>query len=155
MDEKTEIVHFISSLSRKGGGLPKAVQLMLNNIPASKLFKYSIVSQAFKNDESLNLNESKINVNIIIYDHDDAGHAVNNDGELPTMTYDEGAGDWYIGELAIESSGSSIVLAASGSITMDDLSDNDLLDLFLKRKEPVAQLDTPSVLHVLKLLRER
>ncbi|MEI7530698.1 MAG: succinate dehydrogenase assembly factor 2 [Betaproteobacteria bacterium] len=50
------------------------------------------------------------------------------------------------------------------SLTMDDvyaldqlfdLSDNDLLDLFLKRKEPVAQLDTPSVLHVLKLLRER
>ncbi|MFD1711799.1 succinate dehydrogenase assembly factor 2 [Ottowia sp. GY511] len=34
-----------------------------------------------------------------------------------------------------------------------DLSDNDLLDLFLRRKEPVDDLDTPDVRELLVLLR--
>ena len=34
-----------------------------------------------------------------------------------------------------------------------DLSDNDLLDLLLRRKEPEGVLDTPDVKHLLELLR--
>ena len=34
-----------------------------------------------------------------------------------------------------------------------DLSDNDLLDLFLRRKEPVDDLDTPDVHELLVMLR--
>lgn len=34
-----------------------------------------------------------------------------------------------------------------------DLSDNDLLDLFLRRKEPEGDLSNPDVLRVLGLLR--
>jgi antitoxin CptB len=36
-----------------------------------------------------------------------------------------------------------------------DLSDNDLLDLLLGRKEPVGDLDTPNVREVLAMLRAR
>ena len=35
-----------------------------------------------------------------------------------------------------------------------DLSDNDLLDLFLSRKEPEGDLANPSVIRVLGMLRE-
>jgi antitoxin CptB len=35
-----------------------------------------------------------------------------------------------------------------------DLSDNDLLDLFLSRKEPVGALDTPELKGVLSKLRQ-
>jgi antitoxin CptB len=35
-----------------------------------------------------------------------------------------------------------------------DLSDNDLLDLFLKRKEPQGALQTPGVLKVLQMMRQ-
>lgn len=35
-----------------------------------------------------------------------------------------------------------------------DLSDNDLLDLLLARKEPAGELDTPDVREVLRLMRE-
>ena len=36
-----------------------------------------------------------------------------------------------------------------------DLSDNDLLDLLLRRKEPVAPLATPHILRVLQELRKK
>ena len=36
-----------------------------------------------------------------------------------------------------------------------DLSDNDLLDLLLGRKEPVDDLDTPNVREILAMLRAR
>ena len=53
------------------------------------------------------------------------------------------------------------VSQAKGLNDLMDLSDNDLLDLLLKRKEPVDLTDiesragasTPEALHVLKLLR--
>jgi antitoxin CptB len=35
-----------------------------------------------------------------------------------------------------------------------DLSDNDLLDLFLKRKEPQGTLQNPGVLKVLQMMRQ-
>lgn len=35
-----------------------------------------------------------------------------------------------------------------------DLSDNDLLDLFLSRKEPEGELSNSGVIRVLKMLRE-
>jgi antitoxin CptB len=35
-----------------------------------------------------------------------------------------------------------------------DLSDNDLLDLFLKRKEPQGALQAPGVLKVLQMMRQ-
>jgi antitoxin CptB len=35
-----------------------------------------------------------------------------------------------------------------------DLSDNDLLDLFLKRKEPQGALQDPGVLKVLQMMRQ-
>jgi antitoxin CptB len=35
-----------------------------------------------------------------------------------------------------------------------DLSDNDLLDLFLKRKEPQGPLQNPGVLKVLQMMRQ-
>jgi len=35
-----------------------------------------------------------------------------------------------------------------------DLSDNDLLDLFLSRKEPTGHLNQPNVIKVLKQLRQ-
>jgi antitoxin CptB len=35
-----------------------------------------------------------------------------------------------------------------------DLSDNDLLDLLLKRREPEGELDQPGVLQLLTLLRQ-
>ena len=36
-----------------------------------------------------------------------------------------------------------------------DLADNDLMDLFLRRKEPEGQLDTQEVREVLEMLRKR
>ena len=42
---------------------------------------------------------------------------------------------------------------AAGLTTLMDLSDNDLLDLLLRRKEPQDGLDTPEVHEVLGLLR--
>ena len=35
-----------------------------------------------------------------------------------------------------------------------DLSDNDLIDLFLKRKEPEGPLSTPDVIKVLQMMRQ-
>lgn len=35
-----------------------------------------------------------------------------------------------------------------------DLSDNDLLDLFLARTEPKGDLDTPEISKILRLMRE-
>ena len=35
-----------------------------------------------------------------------------------------------------------------------DLSDNDLLDLFLRRKEPEGPLSSPDVLKVLQMMRQ-
>jgi antitoxin CptB len=42
---------------------------------------------------------------------------------------------------------------ADALATLMDLSDNDLLDLLLRRKEPVAPIDTPEVCEVLGMLR--
>ena len=42
---------------------------------------------------------------------------------------------------------------AAGLTTLMDLSDNDLLDLLLRRKEPQGELDTDEVNEVLGLLR--
>ncbi len=42
---------------------------------------------------------------------------------------------------------------ARGMTQLMDLSDNDLLDLLLRRKEPEADLDTPEVREVLQLMR--
>lgn len=36
-----------------------------------------------------------------------------------------------------------------------DLADNDLMDLFLRRKEPEGQLDTQEVREVLEMVRKR
>ena len=40
-----------------------------------------------------------------------------------------------------------------GLLQLMDLSDNDLLDLFLARKEPEGELDNPDVRQVLSLMR--
>jgi antitoxin CptB len=42
---------------------------------------------------------------------------------------------------------------ALGLTLLMDLADNDLMDLFLARKEPEGELDRPEVRAVLKLLR--
>ena len=42
---------------------------------------------------------------------------------------------------------------AQGLLTLMDLSDNDLLDLLLARREPDGALDTPEVNEVLALMR--
>ena len=42
---------------------------------------------------------------------------------------------------------------AEGLSALTDLSDNDLMDLFLRRKEPEGELDRPDVKEVLALLR--
>ncbi|MDR2332241.1 succinate dehydrogenase assembly factor 2 [Diaphorobacter ruginosibacter] len=44
---------------------------------------------------------------------------------------------------------------ARGLSVLMDLSDNDLLDLLLRRKEPEAELDTEEVRNVLEQLRPR
>ena len=42
---------------------------------------------------------------------------------------------------------------AAGLLTLMDLSDNDLLDLLLRKKEPQDELDTAEVREVLALMR--
>jgi antitoxin CptB len=42
---------------------------------------------------------------------------------------------------------------AEGLLALMDLSDNDLLDLLLARREPQAELDRPDVREVLTLMR--
>ena len=44
---------------------------------------------------------------------------------------------------------------AAGLSTLMDLSDNDLLDLLLVRREPQGETDTPEVREVLALMRRR
>ncbi|MDR2324775.1 MAG: succinate dehydrogenase assembly factor 2 [Acidovorax sp.] len=44
---------------------------------------------------------------------------------------------------------------AAGMSALMDLADNDLMDLFLRRKEPEGALDTPEVREVLELVRKR
>lgn len=44
---------------------------------------------------------------------------------------------------------------AAGLSALMDLADNDLMDLFLCRKEPEAPLDTPEVRDVLEMVRKR
>ena len=44
---------------------------------------------------------------------------------------------------------------ATGLSALMDLADNDLMDLFLRRKEPEDQLDTQEVREVLEMLRKR
>ncbi|MDD2545963.1 MAG: succinate dehydrogenase assembly factor 2 [Burkholderiaceae bacterium] len=43
---------------------------------------------------------------------------------------------------------------AQGLTALMDLTDNDLLDLLLRRREPEGALQTPDVLEVLRMLRE-
>ena len=44
---------------------------------------------------------------------------------------------------------------AAGMSALMDLADNDLMDLFLRRKEPEGQLDTQEVREVLEMVRKR
>ena len=44
---------------------------------------------------------------------------------------------------------------AAGLSAMMDLADNDLMDLFLRRKEPEGPLDTQEVKEVLEMVRKR
>ena len=44
---------------------------------------------------------------------------------------------------------------AAGMSALMDLADNDLMDLFLRRKEPDGPLDVPEVRDVLEMLRKR
>ena len=44
---------------------------------------------------------------------------------------------------------------AQGLVALMDLADNDLMDLFLRRKEPDGPLDVPEVRDVLEMLRKR
>ena len=44
---------------------------------------------------------------------------------------------------------------AAGMSALMDLADNDLMDLFLRRKEAEGQLDTQEVREVLEMLRKR
>jgi antitoxin CptB len=54
----------------------------------------------------------------------------------------------------IESGGETITTRqAEGLLALMDLSDNDLLDLLLARREPQAELDRPDVREVLTLMR--
>jgi antitoxin CptB len=43
---------------------------------------------------------------------------------------------------------------ATGLSALMDLADNDLMDLFLRRKEPEGALDTPEVREVLQMVRK-
>ena len=43
---------------------------------------------------------------------------------------------------------------AAGLSALMDLADNDLMDLFLRRKEPEGPLDTPEVREVLQMVRK-
>ena len=43
---------------------------------------------------------------------------------------------------------------AIGLSALMDLADNDLMDLFLRRKEPEGALDTPEVREVLQMVRK-
>ena len=45
------------------------------------------------------------------------------------------------------------VRQAQGMTTLMDLTDNDLLDLFLARKQPEGDVDTPEVHELLALIR--
>ena len=47
------------------------------------------------------------------------------------------------------------VSQAEGLLTLMDLTDNELLDVLLRRKEPEGQTDTPQVHEVLALMRTR
>ena len=44
---------------------------------------------------------------------------------------------------------------ATGLSALMDLADNDLMDLFLRRKEPEGPLDTQEVKEVLEMVRKR
>ncbi|MBD7960443.1 succinate dehydrogenase assembly factor 2 [Comamonas sp. CMM02] len=43
---------------------------------------------------------------------------------------------------------------AAGLSALMDLADNDLMDLFMRRKEPEGDLDTPEVREVLQMVRK-
>ena len=43
---------------------------------------------------------------------------------------------------------------ATGLTALNTLADNDLMDLFLRRKEPEGVLDTPEVREVLEMVRK-
>lgn len=42
---------------------------------------------------------------------------------------------------------------AQGLLTLMDLSDNDLLDLLLSRREPIGELERDDVVQVLRMMR--
>ncbi len=63
--------------------------------------------------------------------------------------------DIFIEQFFLTYGASLTVRQAQGLTTLMNLSDNDLLDLLLKRKEPTGDLDTPDVHEVLEMLRSR
>ena len=63
--------------------------------------------------------------------------------------------DIFLEQFFLTYGASLTVRQAQGLTTLMNLSDNDLLDLLLKRKEPTGDLDTPDVHEVLEMLRSR
>ncbi|MEJ6004443.1 succinate dehydrogenase assembly factor 2 [Paucibacter sp. AS339] len=61
--------------------------------------------------------------------------------------------DLFIERFFDRHTGSLTEFQAEGLRVLMDLSDNDLLDLFLRRKEPEGELMRPDVVEVLSLLR--
>ena len=61
--------------------------------------------------------------------------------------------DLFIARFFTRHEASMTAARAEGLLALMDLSDNDLLDLLLARKEPGAELDRPEVHEVLSLLR--
>ena len=62
--------------------------------------------------------------------------------------------DLYI-EQFFATYGSQLTQRHAAALTaLNTLADNDLMDLFLRRKEPEAPLDTPEVREVLQMVRK-
>ena len=61
--------------------------------------------------------------------------------------------DLFIERFFLKHESQLTVRQAQGLNALMDLSDNDLLDLLLVRKEPEGELATPEVLEVLTLMR--
>jgi antitoxin CptB len=62
--------------------------------------------------------------------------------------------DLYIEQFFATFGGQLTRRHATGLSALMDLADNDLMDLFLRRKEPEGALDTPEVRDVLQMVRK-
>ncbi|MGC9561215.1 MAG: succinate dehydrogenase assembly factor 2 [Brachymonas sp.] len=62
--------------------------------------------------------------------------------------------DLFIGHYLERYGPQMTVREAKAMYALMDLSDNDLLDLMLRRKEPAAPLDTPDVIALLERMRK-